>query len=82
MVMEVEMLAMFDGHNEQEVYAAQRACGIFHAAVPEPENFVLGICSVEEMGVCRSALSPAHEKVITYFSLYSVYIQCEGFLLN
>jgi hypothetical protein len=63
MVMEVEMLAMFDGHNEQEVYAAQRACGIFHAAVPEPENFVLGICSVEEMGVCRGALSPAHEKV-------------------
>jgi len=59
----VEMLAMFDGHNEQEVYAAQRACGVFHAAVPDPENFVLGICSVEEMGVCRGALSPAHEKV-------------------
>merc|ERR1712232_80115 len=57
------MLEMYDGDNEQDVFAALRSKGFFHSAVPDPQNFIFGILSVHEMKVCRGALSPADERV-------------------
>jgi len=59
----LELLEMYDGHNEQECYAHARKIGFFHSPIPDPENFVLGILSVEEKQMISDVLSPVHEKV-------------------
>ena len=38
--------------------------GLVHSSVPDPQSFVLGLCSEEEIAVQRAALSPADTKVI------------------
>ena len=43
--------------------------GLVHSSVPDPESFVLGICSEEEIEVQRAALSPPDTKVIKGYLL-------------
>ncbi|KAL3921069.1 MAG: hypothetical protein SGPRY_005028 [Prymnesium sp.] len=59
----VEMCAMFNGSNAHEVYQELSKKGFFHSYVEDAQNFVAGIASKEEIATCKSALSPASERI-------------------
>jgi len=57
------MLSKWNGKNAQECYAYARSISLMHSPIPDPENFVLGILSVEETKLIKKVLSPSKEKV-------------------
>ncbi len=58
-----DTLDKYNGNNEQEVYAYARKIGFFHSPIPDPQNFVLGILSVEEKNLISDVLMPVEQKV-------------------
>ena len=60
----VDMLEMYDGTNEAEVYAEMQSKGFLHSPIDGPTNFLLGMCSTEEVETVRAALSPQDQCVI------------------
>ena len=47
-----------------QVYKASAAAGFLHSPVPDPQNFILGICSEEEVAAIAAALAPAEENIV------------------
>ena len=62
----LEMCAMFDGQNAQDVYRELSKKGFFHSFVPDAQNFVAGIASKEELETCKATLTPESEKILKY----------------
>ena len=60
----MDMLELWDGTNEKWVYAELARRGAMHSAIDDPANFVLGICSEQEIEAIRAVLSPPEQKVL------------------
>eukprot|EP00746_Dinoflagellata_sp_MGD_P030626 gnl/MRDRNA2_/MRDRNA2_172699_c0_seq1.p1 gnl/MRDRNA2_/MRDRNA2_172699_c0~~gnl/MRDRNA2_/MRDRNA2_172699_c0_seq1.p1 ORF type:complete len:520 (+),score=85.23 gnl/MRDRNA2_/MRDRNA2_172699_c0_seq1:178-1737(+) len=60
----IQMFDMYDGSNSKEVLQELTRQGFLHHAIPNPGSFVLGICSLEEIALVKTILSPPEEKLL------------------
>lgn len=59
-----KMFSMYNGKNAPEVYKEMAKVGFLHTAMPDAENFLVGVCSSEEIATVRQALCPPKDKII------------------
>eukprot|EP01051_Picozoa_sp_SAG22_P001711 SAG22_NODE_70_length_22717_cov_12.413741_14_plen_352_part_00 len=62
----IEMVAQVcgSGAEESEVLQALLAEGRLHSAIPDPQSFVVGLCSRAELATVRATLAPAAERIV------------------
>ena len=53
----------YDGTNARAILHRLCKSKLIHAAIPDPQSFVFGVCSEHEIEVARTALSPAETKI-------------------
>ena len=58
----IEMIELHDGDNEKQVYAELARQGFFHSAIPDPQNFALGISSRAEIASVRASVLSLYAK--------------------
>ena len=60
----LDLLELYDGSNAEHVLDTMAESGFLHSAIPAPKNFILGVCSEEEIAEAKSALTPAAERIL------------------
>ena len=50
----LDLLELYDGSNAAHVLDTMAQTGFLHSAIPEPKNFILGVCSEEEIAEAKS----------------------------
>ena len=60
----IDLLELYDGSNAEHVLDTMAESGFLHSAIPAPKNFILGVCSEEEIAEAKSALTPAAERIL------------------
>jgi len=60
----IDMMELYDGKNEAEVYAAAERAGALHSPLDAPTSFSFGMCSTAEVENVRATLQPKVERVV------------------
>ena len=60
----IDMMELYDGNNEAEVYAAACRAGAMHSPIDAPTSFSFGMCSTAEVANVRAVLAPKEERVL------------------
>ena len=50
----IDLLELYDGSNAEHVLDTMAESGFLHSAIPAPKNFILGVCSEEEIAEAKS----------------------------